>query len=42
MTYARIGTALAVAIGLAAPALAQSDIRNPECVAPPTPAVGST
>ncbi|SDF00624.1 Bug family tripartite tricarboxylate transporter substrate binding protein [Limimaricola pyoseonensis] len=40
MTLARIGTALAVAMSVAAPALAQSDIRTPECVAPANPGGG--
>ncbi len=40
MTFARIGTALAVTMSIATPALAQSDIRRPECVAPANPGGG--
>ncbi|MGR3591818.1 MAG: Bug family tripartite tricarboxylate transporter substrate binding protein [Limimaricola soesokkakensis] len=40
MRFARIGTALAVTMSIAAPALAQSDIRKPECVAPANPGGG--
>ncbi|MBU2957992.1 tripartite tricarboxylate transporter substrate-binding protein [Paracoccus sp. 1_MG-2023] len=40
MKFTTIPTALACVMGLAAPALAQSDIHRPECVAPANPGGG--
>lgn len=40
MTFTRLGAALIVAAGFAAPAFSQSQIDNPECVAPANPGGG--